>query len=94
MRRSSIHDITSVGDGDILTPQGPAIELCCSWKSEPKISRTPPQHPAAAACVGIYGGPTIRQLIYEPPCPYRCPGTYPMLHTSCHRCTIQRTTDD
>ncbi|KAK9044084.1 hypothetical protein V6N11_072404 [Hibiscus sabdariffa] len=58
-----------------------------SWNE--RSAKTPPQHPAAPACVGIYGGPTIWQLIYEPPCPCRCPGTYPMLHTSCHthRCT-------
>ncbi|KAL1135179.1 hypothetical protein V6Z11_A12G156700 [Gossypium hirsutum] len=68
-RRSSIHDITSVGNGEILATQGPitgepngAATGCSSAKS----AKQPSQHPAASPGVGTYSSPTIGQPIGGP----------------------------
>ncbi|OMO62355.1 hypothetical protein COLO4_33116 [Corchorus olitorius] len=67
-RRSSIHDITSVGNGDISAPQGPITGQsngAAAGASNGKSAKQPPQHPAAAG-VGMYGAPTIGQPIGGP----------------------------
>ncbi|KAJ8759324.1 hypothetical protein K2173_006844 [Erythroxylum novogranatense] len=63
-RRSSIHDITSVNNGDISTPQGPITGQTngsAAGASSGKASK--PQHPAAPPGVGMYGPPSIGQPI-------------------------------
>ncbi|KAJ8629429.1 hypothetical protein MRB53_022752 [Persea americana] len=66
-RRSSIHDITSVGNGDISTPQGPITGQTngpagAAMKSVKQSSQPPPVAPGA----GVYGGTTIGQPIGGP----------------------------
>uniref|UniRef100_A0A6M2EKC3 Uncharacterized protein n=1 Tax=Populus davidiana TaxID=266767 RepID=A0A6M2EKC3_9ROSI len=68
-RRSSIHDITSVGNGDIATPQGPITGQTNGSAvagSSGKAAKQPPPHPAGPPGVGIYGPPTIGQPIGGP----------------------------
>ncbi|KAE8677872.1 Transcription factor DIVARICATA [Hibiscus syriacus] len=68
-RRSSIHDITSVGNGDISAPQGPitgqSTGAAAGGLSGNSVQQ-PPQHPVAPAGVGVYGAPTIGQPIGGP----------------------------
>ncbi|KAM7261696.1 hypothetical protein ACFE04_020773 [Oxalis oulophora] len=62
-RRSSIHDITSVGDGDMSAPQGPitgqtngsAVVGGPSVKSGKQL----PQHPTRSPVIGMYGPPAV-----------------------------------
>ncbi|XP_042507501.1 transcription factor SRM1-like [Macadamia integrifolia] len=63
-RRSSIHDITNVGSGDISAPQGPITGQTngSSAADSGESSLTPPQAPASAPGVGVYGT-TIGQPI-------------------------------
>ena len=68
-RRSSIHDITSVGNGDISAPQGPITGQsngAAAGGSSGKSAKQPPQHPAAPPGVGMYSAPTIGQPIGGP----------------------------
>ncbi|KAL4303190.1 hypothetical protein GQ457_10G019070 [Hibiscus cannabinus] len=68
-RRSSIHDITSVGNGDISAPQGPITGQstgAAAGGSSGTLAKQLPQHPAAPAGVGVYGAPTIGQPIGGP----------------------------
>ncbi|GAV62342.1 Myb_DNA-binding domain-containing protein [Cephalotus follicularis] len=68
-RRSSIHDITSVGNGDISAPQGPItgqVNGSVAGGSSGKTAKPPPQHPAGPPGVGMYGAPTIGQPIGGP----------------------------
>ena len=68
-RRSSIHDITSVGNGDISAPQGPITGQsngAAAGGSSGKSAKQPLQHPAAPPGVGMYGTPTIGQPIGGP----------------------------
>ncbi|XVF44589.1 hypothetical protein PTKIN_Ptkin02bG0136700 [Pterospermum kingtungense] len=69
-RRSSIHDITSVGNGDISATQGPITGqtngAAAAGGSSGKSSKQPPQHPVAPPGVGMYGTPTIGQPIGGP----------------------------
>ncbi|XP_043717215.1 transcription factor SRM1-like [Telopea speciosissima] len=66
-RRSSIHDITSVGNVDISTPQGPITGQTngSSAGASGKSSKIPPQAPAGAPGVGVYGT-TIGQPVGGP----------------------------
>ncbi|KAG5017262.1 hypothetical protein GLYMA_08G290100v4 [Glycine max] len=67
-RRSSIHDITSVNNGDVSALQGPITGQTngsaanCAGKS----TKPPPPTPTAAPGVGIYAAPTIGQPIGGP----------------------------
>uniref|UniRef100_A0A2P2LQS9 DNA binding protein n=1 Tax=Rhizophora mucronata TaxID=61149 RepID=A0A2P2LQS9_RHIMU len=68
-RRSSIHDITSVNNGDISASQGPITGQtngCAAGGSTSKASKQAPQHLAGAPGVGVYGPPTIGQPIGGP----------------------------
>lgn len=68
-RRSSIHDITSVNNGDISAPQGPITGQTNgsgAGGSSGKSSKQPQQHPAGQPSVGMYGAPTIGQPIGGP----------------------------
>ncbi|KAF5444460.1 hypothetical protein F2P56_033590 [Juglans regia] len=65
-RRSSIHDITSVGDGDISAPQGPITGQTnggSAGVSSGKSTKPQLQPQAGPASVGMYGAPTIGQPI-------------------------------
>ncbi|XP_038720055.1 transcription factor SRM1-like [Tripterygium wilfordii] len=65
-RRSSIHDITSVGSGDIAAPQGPITGQTngtAPGASSGKSTKQPPQHPTGPPGVGMYGPPSIGQPI-------------------------------
>ncbi|MBA0751588.1 hypothetical protein Gogos_000503 [Gossypium gossypioides] len=65
-RRSSIHDITSVGNADISAPQGPITGQtngAAAGGSSGKSAKQLPQHPAAPAALGVYGAPTMGQPI-------------------------------
>ncbi|XP_043696109.1 transcription factor SRM1-like [Telopea speciosissima] len=66
-RRSSIHDITNVGNGDVTAPQGPITGQTngSTAGSLGKSSKTPPQAPAGGPGVGVYGT-TIGQPIGGP----------------------------
>lgn len=68
-RRSSIHDITSVNNGDIAAPQGP-ITGQTNGSSTPnaagKSTKQAPQTPNGPPGVGMYGAPTIGQPIGGP----------------------------
>ncbi|PPS14824.1 hypothetical protein GOBAR_AA05770 [Gossypium barbadense] len=68
-RRSSIHDITSVGNGEILATQGPItgeLNGAATGCSSAKSAKQPSQHPAASPGVGTYSSPTIGQPIGGP----------------------------
>lgn len=68
-RRSSIHDITSVGNGDISAPQGPITGQTSSSTaggSSGKSAKQPAQHPVGPPGVGMYSPPTIGQPIGGP----------------------------
>lgn len=68
-RRSSIHDITSVGNGDISAPQGPITGQTNgspAGGSSGKSTKQPPQPPSGHPGVGMYGAPTIGQPIGGP----------------------------
>ncbi|KAL6568827.1 hypothetical protein OROHE_003568 [Orobanche hederae] len=67
-RRSSIHDITNVNNGDVSVPQGPITgQANGSAIGGPsgKPNKPPPQTPIASA-VGMYAPPTIGQPIGGP----------------------------
>lgn len=88
-RRSSIHDITSVTDGDTSIPQGPI-----TGTSSAKSGK---QNPPSPNSIGIYGGTTIGQPVGQlsvgtpvslpmPSQQYGGPMTYQMIpHTPSHR---------
>lgn len=65
-RRSSIHDITSVNNGDISLPQGPitgqAGSIAAGGNSG-KSSKQPSQSPPGPPGVGMYAATTIGQPI-------------------------------
>lgn len=68
-RRSSIHDITSVGNGDVSAPQGPITGQTngsAPGASSGKPTKQTPQPPAGPAGVGMYGSTTIGQPIGGP----------------------------
>ncbi|KAL4360893.1 hypothetical protein GQ457_04G004470 [Hibiscus cannabinus] len=68
-RRSSIHDITSVGNGDISAPQGPITGQpngAEAGVSSGKSAKQPSQHPASPPVVGMYGTPTLGQPVGGP----------------------------
>ncbi|KAJ9691707.1 hypothetical protein PVL29_013786 [Vitis rotundifolia] len=69
-RRSSIHDITSVGNGDISAPQGPITGQTngsASGASSGKSTKPTPQPSAGPPPgVGVYGSTTIGQPIGGP----------------------------
>lgn len=66
-RRSSIHDITSVNNGEISGHQGPITgQLNCSAVSNGKSIKPPSRTPTSASGVGMYGAPTIGQPIGGP----------------------------
>lgn len=68
-RRSSIHDITSVNNGDVSTPQGPITGQSngsTAGGSSSKSTKQPPQHPAGPPAVNMYSAPTIGQPIGGP----------------------------
>ncbi|KAH7569823.1 hypothetical protein JRO89_XS05G0004500 [Xanthoceras sorbifolium] len=68
-RRSSIHDITSVGNGDISASQAPITGQTngsAAGSSSGKSNKQPPQHPAGPPGIGMYGAPTIGQPIGGP----------------------------
>ncbi|KAE8732848.1 Transcription factor RADIALIS [Hibiscus syriacus] len=68
-RRSSIHDITSVGNGDISAPQGPIIGQstgAAAGDLSGKSAKQTPLHPAAPAGFGVCGASTIGQPIGGP----------------------------
>ncbi|KAM6545847.1 hypothetical protein CsatB_026583 [Cannabis sativa] len=64
-RRSSIHDITSVGSGEIAGPQGPITGQANGSAGGPsgKPSKQPAQPPPGPPGVGMYGAPSIGQPI-------------------------------
>nr|GLL31847.1 transcription factor DIVARICATA-like isoform X2 [Ipomoea trifida] len=64
-RRSSIHDITSVNSGDVLSPQGPITGQTngtTAGSSSGKSNKQPAAHPG----VGVYGPTTIGQPVGGP----------------------------
>lgn len=66
-RRSSIHDITSVGNGDVTAPQGPITgQSNGPAGAAGKSGKQASQPPAGASGVGIYGTTTIGQPIGGP----------------------------
>ncbi|KAL5761400.1 hypothetical protein ACOSP7_017664 [Xanthoceras sorbifolium] len=68
-RRSSIHDITSVGNGDISASQAPITGQTngsAAGSSSGKSNKQPPQHPAGPPGIGMYGAPTIGQPMGGP----------------------------
>lgn len=68
-RRSSIHDITSVDNGEVSTPQGPITGQTSSsvaGVSSSKPSKQPFQPPTGPASIGVYGAPMIGQPIGGP----------------------------
>ncbi|KAF8407414.1 hypothetical protein HHK36_006545 [Tetracentron sinense] len=68
-RRSSIHDITSVENGDIAALQGPITGQtngATAGASSGKSVKQPPQPPTGASGVGMYGTTTIGQPIGGP----------------------------
>ncbi|KAJ1393728.1 SANT/Myb domain [Sesbania bispinosa] len=64
-RRSSIHDITSVNNGDISAPQGP-ITGQTNGSATNSASKSGKQAPPASTGAGIYAAPTIGQPIGGP----------------------------
>ncbi|XP_023536896.1 transcription factor SRM1 [Cucurbita pepo subsp. pepo] len=67
-RRSSIHDITSVTNGDVSAAQGPITGQANGSVAAPsgKPTKQPPQPAAGPPGVGMYGGPTIGQPVGGP----------------------------
>lgn len=68
-RRSSIHDITSVGSGDISATQGPITGQTngsVAGGSAGKAVKQPSQHPTGPPGVGVYGPPTMGQPVGGP----------------------------
>lgn len=68
-RRSSIHDITSVNNGDIAAPQGPITGQTngsSTSNAAGKSTKQTPQTLNGPPGVGIYGAPTIGQPIGGP----------------------------
>ena len=67
-RRSSIHDITSVNNGDISAPQGPITGQTngSAGNSTGKSAKQGPSTPTGAPGVGMYAAPTIGQPIGGP----------------------------
>ncbi|MBA0601579.1 hypothetical protein Gorai_004753, partial [Gossypium raimondii] len=68
-RRSSIHDITSVGNGDVSAPQGPITGQSngtASGGSAAKSTKQPPGHSVAPPCISVHGVPTMGQPIGGP----------------------------
>ncbi|KAJ8769970.1 hypothetical protein K2173_009052 [Erythroxylum novogranatense] len=68
-RRSSIHDITSINNGDILSPQGPITGQCngsAAGGPSGKTAKQTSQHPAGPPGIGVYGSPTIGQPVGGP----------------------------
>ncbi|KAL3824286.1 hypothetical protein ACJIZ3_020315 [Penstemon smallii] len=68
-RRSSIHDITSVNNGDISVPQGPITGQANGSSvagSSSKSNKQPPQGPGGGPIVSMYGTPTIGQPVGGP----------------------------
>lgn len=66
-RRSSIHDITSVDNGDLSSSQGPITgQTNAPATSTGKPSKPTLQQPPGPAGVGVYGTPTIGQPIGGP----------------------------
>ncbi|BFG17470.1 hypothetical protein CerSpe_037440 [Prunus speciosa] len=66
-RRSSIHDITSVNNGDISSPQGPITGQAngSAVGSSGKSTKQSPAGPPGPG-VGMYGAPTLGQPIGGP----------------------------
>ncbi|KAL5543052.1 hypothetical protein UlMin_010762 [Ulmus minor] len=66
-RRSSIHDITNVGNGDVAA-QGPITGQANGpvGGNSGKSAKQPPQPPSGPPGVGMYGTPTIGQPIGGP----------------------------
>lgn len=66
-RRSSIHDITSVGNGDIAASQGPITGQTngsvVAGTSSGKSTKQSPQPQVGPSGVGMYGAPSIGQPI-------------------------------
>lgn len=72
-RRSSIHDITSVNNGDVSIPQGPITGQTNGSGSavggpSSKSNKSLPQTPLAVGppAIGLYGPPTMGQPISGP----------------------------
>ncbi|XP_027360796.1 transcription factor SRM1-like isoform X2 [Abrus precatorius] len=67
-RRSSIHDITSVNNGDISAPQGPITGQTngSAGNSTGKVTKQAPPASTGVPGVGIYAAPTIGQPIGGP----------------------------
>ncbi|KAJ7954607.1 transcription factor DIVARICATA-like [Quillaja saponaria] len=68
-RRSSIHDITSVGSGEISAPPGPITGQSndsSAGGSSGKSTKQSSQTPAGPPSVGMYAAPTIGQPIGGP----------------------------
>lgn len=68
-RRSSIHDITNVGNGENSAPQGPITGQTngsAAGGSVGKVGKLPPHHPAGPPGIGVYGPPTMGQPIGGP----------------------------
>ncbi|RDX61478.1 Transcription factor SRM1 [Mucuna pruriens] len=67
-RRSSIHDITSVNNGDVAAPQGPITGQTNGSAANSAGKSTKPAPPTATAApgIGIYAAPTIGQPIGGP----------------------------
>ncbi|GMH12489.1 hypothetical protein Nepgr_014330 [Nepenthes gracilis] len=68
-RRSSIHDITRVTNGDLSSPHGPITgqnNNAAAGALAGKSGKQPPPPPASSPGVGVYGTPTIGQPIGGP----------------------------
>ncbi|MED6120890.1 hypothetical protein PIB30_025213 [Stylosanthes scabra] len=71
-RRSSIHDITSVNNGEVSAPQGPitgqtnGLAANSAVKSPKQAPPPPPPASAGVPGVGLYSAPTIGQPIGGP----------------------------
>ncbi|QCD89435.1 hypothetical protein DEO72_LG4g379 [Vigna unguiculata] len=67
-RRSSIHDITSVNNGDVLAPQGPITGQTNGSATNSTVKATKQATPASTAVpgIGIYAAPTIGQPVGGP----------------------------
>ncbi|GMH07061.1 hypothetical protein Nepgr_008901 [Nepenthes gracilis] len=69
-RRLSIHDVTSVGNGDNSAPQGPITGQNNTAATGPPPGKStkppPPQPPAVTPGIGVYGTPAIGQPIGGP----------------------------